>query len=106
MRTVRLTLYFAAPFLFVLLPPSFFDTGHGICIFKNTFGWDCPGCGMTRAIYAMAHGKFSAAVHSNRAVVIVFPLLCYIVAKGILTELRGFCRPETMRIVGRLLGRR
>jgi len=106
MRPVRLTLYLAAPLLLVLLPQSAFETGHGICLFKNIFDWDCPGCGMTRAIWAVAHGKFSSAVHFNRGVVIVFPLLCYLFAKGILTELRGCRRPESMGKVGRLPGRR
>ncbi|MEY4917283.1 MAG: hypothetical protein RL616_1196 [Verrucomicrobiota bacterium] len=41
---------------------------HGIypiCQFHKLTGLDCPGCGMTRALYALLHGKFSAALRDN-----------------------------------------
>ena len=31
------------------------------CIFKEIFGFKCPGCGMTRALLAVLHADFKAA---------------------------------------------
>lgn len=30
-------------------------------------GWDCPGCGATRALHAALHGDFAAALEFNAA---------------------------------------
>ena len=41
---------------------------HGfypVCAFHKLTGWNCPGCGATRAFYALLHGNFSAALHDN-----------------------------------------
>lgn len=89
MRAVRLTFYIVAPVLFLLLPTSFFETGHSICLFQNLFGMQCPGCGMTRAISAMLHGDILSAIRYNRSVAVVFPLLCCILVKGVAGELKG-----------------
>ena len=35
------------------------------CQFHRLTGLDCPGCGMTRAVYALLHGHFLRAVHDN-----------------------------------------
>ncbi len=42
------------------------------CQFHQLTGWNCPGCGMTRALYALLHGNFSVALHDN--VLLVFAL--------------------------------
>ena len=36
-----------------------------VCMFHNLTGLDCPGCGMTRAAYALLHGRFMQAVKYN-----------------------------------------
>jgi hypothetical protein len=41
---------------------------HGfypICLFHQMTGLNCPGCGMTRALYALLHGHFQAALKDN-----------------------------------------
>ncbi len=41
---------------------------HGfypVCTFHRLTGWNCPGCGMTRALYALLHGNFSTALRDN-----------------------------------------
>ncbi|MEI7807512.1 MAG: DUF2752 domain-containing protein [Verrucomicrobiota bacterium] len=35
------------------------------CQFHHLTGLNCPGCGMTRAAYALLHGEFLAALHDN-----------------------------------------
>ena len=32
------------------------------CPFKMLTGWDCPGCGIQRAIHALFHGHFIEAI--------------------------------------------
>ena len=47
----------------------FFDpTQHGfypICMFHRLTGWNCPGCGATRAAYQLLHGHWLPALHDN-----------------------------------------
>lgn len=51
-------------------------TGHGIpCIFRTITGLECPGCGMTRAISALASGHFKEAVSYNILSVSLLPIL-------------------------------
>ncbi len=33
-----------------------------LCPFRRLTGWPCPGCGMTRALNALAHGQWEAAL--------------------------------------------
>ena len=40
------------------------------CPFRLLTGLDCPGCGATRAIIALAEGNISLAVHQNLLVVL------------------------------------
>jgi Protein of unknown function (DUF2752) len=47
----------------------FFDPAknhfYPVCVFHKITGLECPGCGGTRALYALLHGQFSAALHNN-----------------------------------------
>jgi hypothetical protein len=38
---------------------------YPVCQFHRLTGLNCPGCGMTRALYALLHGNFSTALHDN-----------------------------------------
>jgi hypothetical protein len=38
---------------------------YPVCHFHQLTGLNCPGCGMTRALYAMLHGDFLTALHDN-----------------------------------------
>ena len=56
---------------------------HGfypICQFHKLTGWNCPGCGGTRAAYALLHGNFSLALKDNAMFVGLFAAA---VARGI-----------------------
>jgi hypothetical protein len=67
----------------------FFDPGtHGFypaCAFHNLTGLNCPGCGATRALYALLHGNFSAAMRDNALFVLALAALAVWVGRfGIL----------------------
>ena len=38
---------------------------YPVCQFHRLTGLNCPGCGMTRALYALLHGDFASAVRDN-----------------------------------------
>lgn len=46
---------------------------HGFyptCTFHRLTGLNCPGCGMTRALYALLHGEVRTALRDNALLVI------------------------------------
>jgi len=87
MQIVRLLLYILVPFVLVAVPSSYFETGHSICLVRNLIGVDCPGCGMTRALSAMAHGDIVSAFHYNSLVILIGPLLGYSLIRALFAEL-------------------
>ncbi len=42
---------------------------YPVCQFHRLTGLDCPGCGGTRALYALLHGNVSAALRDNALLV-------------------------------------
>jgi hypothetical protein len=56
----------------------------------------CPGCGATRALAALLHGRFSNALHYNAFVVFLLPPVLYVLLKTYVRTLRGesFVWPE------------
>ena len=48
-----------------------------LCPFKRVTGYSCPGCGLTRAFLAAAHGHFLTALQYNAMELIFFPFLLY-----------------------------
>ncbi len=48
------------------------DNGIILCPFRALSGYPCPGCGMTRAFSALAHGEFLSAVIYNPLSPILF----------------------------------
>jgi hypothetical protein len=47
------------------------------CLVKLTTGFDCPGCGGTRAFYYLLHGNLPAAARSHIMAVFATPFLVY-----------------------------
>lgn len=45
------------------------------CIFHALTGWQCPGCGGTRAIYYLLHLHVAEAFHYNALVTVVAPFV-------------------------------
>ncbi|MGC2697037.1 MAG: DUF2752 domain-containing protein [Candidatus Angelobacter sp.] len=44
------------------------------CIFHALTGWQCPGCGGTRALHHLLHFHLSEAMHYNALVTLFAPL--------------------------------
>ena len=42
---------------------------YPVCQFHRLTGLNCPGCGMTRSLYALLHGNFSTALRDNALLV-------------------------------------
>ena len=49
------------------------------CLLHNATGIYCAGCGATRAMYALLHGRVIEALHDNALFVAALPLLLYVV---------------------------
>ena len=48
---------------------------YPVCQFHRLTGLNCPGCGATRAVYALLHGEWRAALRDNALFVTVLGLL-------------------------------
>lgn len=46
-----------------------------ICGFRNLTGLPCPGCGITRGLSALLHGKWLRAIHFNPLAILALLLL-------------------------------
>lgn len=57
-------LYWLDPAQYVFMPK---------CIFRMLTGWDCPGCGLQRAVHALLHGHFWEAVQYNYFLLLGIP---------------------------------
>jgi hypothetical protein len=44
---------------------------YPVCLFHAMTGLNCPGCGMTRSMYALLHGNFLRALQDNALFVLV-----------------------------------
>ena len=82
----------------------FFDPAkHGfypICLFHSLTGWNCPGCGATRAAYQLLHGHLLRALHDNALFVLTLAALAaqgaWLVVKKIRNQPVAFVVPPKM----------
>ena len=73
-QTIRITFIFVLLVIVEFIPNTIlFDETYTICIHRYLFGFECPFCGMTRAVYQITHLQFASAVSYN-AVVTLLPL--------------------------------
>lgn len=47
---------------------------YPICVFHALTGWQCPGCGGTRALYHLLHLQVGEALHYNALVTVIAPV--------------------------------
>lgn len=77
------------------------------CLLKLTTGYDCPGCGGTRALWYLLHGDLPAAAQHHMLFVFAVPFLIYAYvawAAGAVFNVRLPQPRLTMRAVGIFLG--
>jgi len=82
----------AAAFLFAVDPNR-----HAVypqCLLYNTTGIYCAGCGATRAMHALLHGRILEALHDNALFVVVLPLLLYVSGSYALAAWRANAWPQ------------
>ena len=70
---LALTAFGGAAVVFCFNPAT--HSFYPVCQFHRLTGWNCPGCGMTRALYALLHGNFSAALRDNALLVLTLGAL-------------------------------
>lgn len=70
-KKLMLTGIAGAVYLWIVL-----KTGHGLpCVFYKLTGWQCPGCGMTRAVVEIYKGNYEKAMQYNMLSLTVLPLV-------------------------------
>ncbi|HEU6447639.1 MAG TPA: DUF2752 domain-containing protein [Verrucomicrobiae bacterium] len=62
---------------------------YPVCMFHKTTGLNCPGCGGTRAFYALLHGHFAAAIRDNALCVLLLAASPFWVGWIAVKKLRG-----------------
>lgn len=63
--------------------------GPPVCPFRAATGWDCPGCGGTRALHQLLTGHLAAAVDLNLLAVLALPFLAWALWAAIVAALGG-----------------
>ncbi len=70
--------FIAGIFLLSAVLPLVSVQGIPLCFFRQVTGWDCPGCGLTRAFILIFHGDFRQAIACNAlAPILLLWLLLY-----------------------------
>jgi len=76
-----------AAYVFVFEPGK---TGlFPICMFRFLTGFQCPGCGSTRALHQILHGHLLAAFMLNPLFLIALPFIFYAFLRYTVTVMRG-----------------
>jgi uncharacterized protein DUF2752 len=86
----KVGLYFLLPLALITIPTAWLEGRRSVCLIRNLFGIKCPGCGMIRAMSYIFHGDLKGAIHHNKLVVIVFPLLCYTWLRSVTAKFRRY----------------
>lgn len=67
------------------------------CLIHSLTGWQCPGCGITRAIHATLHGDFRRAIAYNYFLLLSLPYLMAVATVSLIPSLKR--RRRLVRIV-------
>lgn len=68
-RIILLLFLLAA--IYLLSYDTLFNGKNTVCIHNFIFGFQCPLCGMTRAVYQLMHLQLASAINYNFAVVLL-----------------------------------
>ncbi|WP_238014684.1 DUF2752 domain-containing protein [Dactylosporangium sp. AC04546] len=75
------------------------------CIVKLLTGFDCPGCGGTRAAWYMLHGDIPAAAHHHAPLLFAAPFLAYLYVSWTVNKLNlPFKLPQLRISNGAMIG--
>lgn len=77
---------------------------HGfypVCVFHSLTGLNCPGCGMTRALYALLHGNLRLALKDNSLSVLTLAALAVWSARLVFLKLKN--QPVTFNLPPKFL---
>lgn len=72
-------------------------SGYPGCLLHQFTGLYCPGCGSTRAAYALLHGDLSMALHQNALFVLLVPLWLYSIYRLLAFVATGAWNPPSVR---------
>jgi hypothetical protein len=73
-QRIRLSIILILLAIVALIPYKIlFDESHPVCVHLYLFGFQCPLCGMTRAVHQFAHLHIISAINHN-FVVVLLPL--------------------------------
>ncbi|WP_024936739.1 DUF2752 domain-containing protein [Actinomadura welshii] len=59
------------------------------CPFLALTGFYCPGCGMTRLVYALTHGHLGAAFGFNPLLFVMLPVFAYLYVRWTVRTAQG-----------------
>jgi hypothetical protein len=62
---------------------------YPVCLFHKVTGLSCPGCGALRALHALLHGQWLAALHFNLLLVVSLPLFSWIAFRLVWDRVHG-----------------
>ena len=82
-RTIATTVLLCGLVGLYFIPDSFFSHSPTLCIHRQLLGFNCPGCGMTRALHALLDFNFSTAFNFNFAVFSLTPVLIVEIILGL-----------------------
>ena len=78
-----------------LVRPTAVQTGlHTTCLVRLLTGFDCPGCGGTRAAYYLMHGDIAEAARHHALLVFAAPFLAYMYVAWALRTTFGWRIPQ------------
>ena len=85
---IKLGIYIIIPIALWFVPHEQIMSGESICLIKRFTGFECWGCGFTRAAYLVLHGDIGTAWEYNRLIVVTIPLLTVLWLNGIIRQTR------------------
>lgn len=74
----------------IFCPPTLLEGAPSLCLFVRLFGWECPGCGISRAMTCAMHGQIQQAVSYNIAVIVVLPIILTIAIRQAMDLIRSY----------------
>jgi hypothetical protein len=69
---------------------------YPVCMFHAVTGLNCPGCGATRALYALLHGNFALAFKDNALFVCALAALAVLGERFALKKIKQ--QPATLHV--------